>query len=99
MPEVLGWYDITSVGLRLLNARIMATIPMISTAAPPMAMPAMAPGLRAGPDDDLAELLLFALADAIEVGEIVVGVKAVGVAVTVWSDGAADAIPSAVRLT
>lgn len=98
-PEELGGNDLASTDLRLRRANTKLTIPAMRTAAPPIAMPAIAPGLRAGLDESEAGDVLFALAEAVEVTEIVVGVKAVGVAVEDTPDGAADTMPLAVRLT
>lgn len=50
-------------------------MPKTETAAPPIAMPAMAPGLRTGLDE-VEDLGGFVLAVAEDVGETVVGVKA-----------------------
>lgn len=87
----------------------MARIPRIGTAAPPIAIPAIAPGLRDDLDDG-EELEGVALADDDEeeeddgVGAMVVGVKAVGVAVDAAlcppeEDAADPAMPSAVKFT
>jgi hypothetical protein len=54
---------------------MMAAMPKIETAAPPIAMPAIALGLRSGLDE-VEEIGGFALAVAEDVGETVVGVKA-----------------------
>ncbi len=60
----------------------MAAMPKIGTAAPPIAMPAIALGLRSGLDE-VEDLGGFVLAVAEDVGEMVVGVKARRVAVAV----------------
>lgn len=99
-------YDICCTGLGLLRKSTSATTAARSTAAPPIAIPAMAPGLRAGLDvvvDDLLAVDVGSVLVEVVVGyveDIVVGMKGVGVAVEEPCEYETPAaMPLAVRLT
>lgn len=99
-------YDICCTGLRLLSNSTSATTAARSTAAPPIAIPAMAPGLSVeldavvdvSPAVDVVSVLAEDVGGNVE--DIVVGIKGVGVAVEEsCEDETPAAMPLAVRLT
>ena len=93
-------------GLRFLSTNISAITAVRSTAAPPIAIPAMAPGLSVALDVSVDELLGedvgSVLGEEVEENseDIVVGMKGVGVAVEdPCDDETPAATPFAERLT
>lgn len=88
-------------GLRLLRQKTSATTAARSTAAPPIAIPAMAPGLNDALDAVVDELAVADVGSVLaEDEDIVVGIKGVGVAAEEpCEDEPLAAMPLAVRLT
>lgn len=99
-------YGVCCTGLRLLSKRTTATIAARSTAAPPIAIPAMAPGLSVALDAVVDGLLAVDVGSLLaedvgeDVDDIMVGIKGVGVAAEEsCEDETPAAMPLAVRLT
>ena len=97
---------IPRTGLRLLSTNTSATTAVRNTAAPPMAIPAMAPGLNVALDVVVDELLAGNVGSVLweevedDSEDIVVGMKGVGVAVEdPCDDETLTATPFAERLT